>query len=114
MVHNVIAYLSSLSVKQCQASISNTVAPENFSTLTMLVMKKIAQNGSNWLHFSETNHACSENTEIHSENEGNNGVEPVSGPNKCKMVLGRNTETWKMRNPCDVAGKLGSDQMGGG
>ena len=44
-------------------------------------MKKIAQNGSNWLHFSETNHACSENTEIHSENEGNNGVEPVSGPN---------------------------------
>ena len=114
MVHNVIAYLSSLSVKQCQASISNTVAPENFSTLTMLVMKKIAQNGSKWLHFSETNHACSENTEIHSENEGNNGVEPVSGPNKCKMVLGRNTETWKMRNPCDVAGKLGSDEMGGG
>ena len=114
MVHNVIAYLSSLSVKQCQASISNTVAPENYSIITVLVMKKIAQNGSNWLHFSETNHACSENTEIHSENEGNNGVEPVSGPNKCKMVLGRNTETWKMRNPCDVAGKLGSDQMGGG
>lgn len=90
------------------------VEPENYSIITVLVMKKIAQNGSNWLHFSETNHACSENTEIHSENEGNNGVEPVSGPNKCKMVLGRNTETWKMRNPCDVAGKLGSDQMGGG
>ena len=51
---------------------------------------------------------------IHSENEENNGVEPVSGSNKFKMVLGRNTETWKMRNPCDVAGKLGSDQMGGG
>ena len=84
MVHNVIAYLSSLSVKQCQASISNTVAPENYSIITVLVMKKIAQNGSKWLHFSETNHACSENTEIHSENEGNNGVEPVSGPNKCK------------------------------
>ena len=114
MVHNVIAYLSSLSVEQCQASISNTVTPENYSIITVLVMKKIAQNGSNWLHFSETNHACSENTEIHSENEGNNDVEPVSGPNKCKMVLGRNTETWKMRNPCDVAGKLGSDQMGGG
>ena len=114
MVHNVIAYLSSLSVKQCQASISNTVAPKNYSILTVLVMKKIAQNGSNWLHFSETNHACSENTEIHSENEGNNGVEPVSGPNKCKMVLGRNTETWKMRNPCDVTGELSSDQIGGG
>ena len=47
MVHNVIAYLSSLSVKQCQASISNTVAPENYSIITVLVMKKIAQNGSN-------------------------------------------------------------------
>ena len=59
-------------------------------------------------------HTRSEKTEICSENEGNNGVEPVSGPNKFKMVLGRNTKTWKMRNPCDVAGKLGSDQMGGG
>ena len=64
--------------------------------------------------FSETNHACSENTEIHSENEGNNGVELVSGPNKCKTVLGRNTETWKMRNPCDVTGELSSDEIGGG
>ena len=36
------------------------------------------------------------------------------GQTNVKMVLGRNTETWKMRNPCDVAGKLGSDQMGGG
>ena len=95
MVHNVIAYSSSLSVEQCQASISNKVAPENYSILTVLVMKNIAQNGSKWLHFSEINHACSENTEIHSENEGNNGVEPVSGPNKCSMVLRRNTNTWK-------------------
>ena len=38
----------------------------------------------------------------------------VSGLNKCKMVLGTNTKTWKMRNPYDVTGKLGSDQMGGG
>ena len=59
-------------------------------------------------------HTRSEKTEIHSENEGNNGVEPVSGPNKCKMVLGRNTKTWKIRNPCDVTGELGSDQIGGG
>ena len=56
----------------------------------------------------------SEKTEIHSENEGNNGVEPVSGPDKCKMVLGRNMKSWKMGNPCDVTSKLGSDQMGGG
>ena len=54
----------------------------------------------------------SEKTEIHSENEGNNGVEPVS--DKCKIVLGTNMKTWKMRNPCDVTGKLGSDQIGGG
>ena len=56
----------------------------------------------------------SEKTEIHSENEGNNGVEPVSGPDKCKMVIGRNTKTWKMGNPCDVFKQAASDQMGGG
>ena len=53
-------------------------------------------------------------TEMQSENERNTGVESVSEPNKCKMVLGTNTKTWKMRNPYDVTGKLGSDQMGGG
>ena len=49
----VIAFISSLSVEQCQASISNTVSPENHSKLTVLLMKKIVQNGSKWLHFSE-------------------------------------------------------------
>ena len=67
----VIAFISSLSVEQCQASISNTVSPENHSKLTVLLLKKIVQNGSKWLHFSEKimrAYAHSKKTEIHSEN----------------------------------------------
>ena len=67
----VIAFISSLSVEQCQASISNTVSPENHSKLTVLLMKKIVQNGSKWLHFSEKimrAYTRSKKTEIHSEN----------------------------------------------
>ena len=98
------------------ASISYTVAPENIPIF--------ACNEENWnwnsqnCFISVKQIICAfksiEKTEMHSENERNTGVESVSEPNKCKIVLGTNTKTWKMRNPYDVTGKLGSDQMGGG
>ena len=39
---------------------------------------------------------------------------PSQDQTNAKKVLGRNTKTWKMRNPFDVIAKLGSDQIGGG
>ena len=52
---------------------------------------------------------------MHSENEGNTDVALSQGQANAKMVIGTNTKTWKMGNPCDVtSGELGSDQIGGG
>ena len=58
-----------------------------------------------------------EQTKMHSESEGNSGVEPVAGPKKLNRLIDGAVDKykkWKMRNPYDVSGKLGSDQMGGG
>ena len=69
---------------RCQASISNTVAAEDHSNLTVIVRKlhRMGQNGLISVKQIMRAYIRSEKTEIHSENEGNNGVEPVSGPDK--------------------------------
>ena len=91
------------------------------SNSSVLVVKKITQEWSKLLHFIETDHKDAnttiEKTEIHSENEENIAMHWCGTCSRAKQIENDDLDKykrWEMRNPCDISGSLGSDQIGGG